>query len=447
MAFEKLASYEATNWAKGDVITEAKLDKIEDQLTILTNYSKGMAVVTSSNDTSGIVPESEVGIASYNSDTYIPTTKYVNTSISATVDSLQVSPVNVGANKTLVSIEETKGKIVTSATAISVPIAQINDVQLVSGYNFTEGATNTITAANTIMTLDKFTSAVLTNTNTTTTKAVSSLSYSNGVLTGKLAPIAAATTQAKGVVQVGSDLKVNDGVISGNYTTDSNSKYNASTNALATIGTVSNAISSVSMSTVTIGAGKTLETISQSNGVINVSATAISISASQISNLNTLIGTTANSIFDINNDKIITSIVYDTTNHVYVATEKDFPTNFGPLFSIHGVTVGGTSADPIIEQQMTINTGSGLFVNTYSVTRTENDQPVIENGQPVMDDITLLEVGGNVEVETIEVTGNTAANPTVSPSITLGSGGTITIGNTTINEQQLIDLLELVTTT
>ena len=61
-----------------------------------------------------------------------------------------------------------------------------------------------------------------------------------------------------------------------------------------------------------------------------------------------------------------------------------------------------------------------------------------------MDDYTMLEIDRNIDVETITITGNTAAAEPVAPSLVLGNNGTITIGNTTINENQLAQLIDLI---
>lgn len=286
MAFNQLNTYNATDWAKGDVITEAKLDKIENQLTILTNYAKGLALVSSDSTYGAIVPSTEIASSAYNDNEHIPTTAYINTAINNAIQTLDVNEVTASNIQTIASVQETDGKItlttqdialattasvglvqvgdnlaiengiikgnyvtdsynatnnklatmnsisnsIASITAsitntaanttidtitqqngevsatfknISIAASQINDIQLVNNYNFASGATNSITAANTLMTLDKILATSVTansDTSASTTVAITELNCDNGIITGITTPIALATTISAGLM-------------------------------------------------------------------------------------------------------------------------------------------------------------------------------------------------------------------------------------------------------
>lgn len=105
-----------------------------------------------------------------------------------------------------------------------------------------------------------------------------------------------ASANALGGIKVGANLTIaNDGTLSASADTvfDSNSPYDASTNPAATVGTVTGAIGALDGSvTGSAGAGKTLTSFSQTDGVVSAAFDSISITKSQVSDFPTL-GTAA----------------------------------------------------------------------------------------------------------------------------------------------------------
>ena len=94
-----------------------------------------------------------------------------------------------------------------------------------------------------------------------------------------------ASSGTAGVIKVGTNLSISNGVLSATDTTYTfDGTYNASTNKAATVSTVTNAINALDGGTIGTGsASKTITSLSQSNGNVSATFGDISITKSQVS--------------------------------------------------------------------------------------------------------------------------------------------------------------------
>ena len=258
MAFEKMADHSSDNygysfvpkdWNRGDVITENSLDRLENQIKLLTDRSKWWALVTNDSSAGTIAPASVTNNSSYNdSNAYIPTTKYVKSYAASKINALDATAVTLSTTETIASIGETNGIIAVTAQPIALSTTEgVGLVQVGSNIDVDDNGVISVSAATTSnlglvqvgnnIDVDNGTISIPLASSTTfgviksgtnvsitdgaisvpqastSTKGVvkigSNLTVSSGVVS-----VAAATTEAKGVVQIGDNLGVDSGVIS-----------------------------------------------------------------------------------------------------------------------------------------------------------------------------------------------------------------------------------------
>lgn len=136
---------------------------------------------------------------------------------------------------------------------------------------------------------------VINHSNSVTQQATTSLKKvswdAQGHITGSDtvtgADLPVATSETAGVVKVGTNLSISNGVLSATDTTYTfDGTYNASTNKAATVSTVTNAINALDVSDITgFGAGKTLATLTETDGKIAATFQNISIANTQVTGL------------------------------------------------------------------------------------------------------------------------------------------------------------------
>lgn len=205
-------TYEKHNWTHGEVITAQLLQRIEDELTTLagnTYESDNYDYISTGNS-----PDPAPG----SSNNKIATSKSVDRAISSAIADLDSTKTVASTDgRTFVtSITETDGKI-TSISEASIPIA---------------------------------------------------------------------TDSSTGLVKVGANLTIDaNGTLAGNYSTDGT--YDSSTNKLATVSTVTDAISNLSVGTITgtAGASKTLTALGETSGQITATFSDIGIAHTQLTDV------------------------------------------------------------------------------------------------------------------------------------------------------------------
>ena len=267
MAFEKIADHSADNygynfvakdWNRGDVITENSLDRLENQIKLLTDRSKWLTLVTTDTAAGAIAPTSTTGDSNYNnSDEHIPTTKYITSYVTSKINGLDVSETTLTSVQTISSIKETNGKIsVTSqdialATTSSVGLVSIGDNIDVDENGVISLATNgTYTASsNKIATESTVSGAInaldVSAVTLSTTQTIASISETDGKISVTAQDIAKATTSSFGLISVGNNIDVSNGQISISTT----GAYNATSNKIVTETALSGAISGIATAT------------------------------------------------------------------------------------------------------------------------------------------------------------------------------------------------------
>ena len=230
-----------------------------------------------------------------------------------------------------------------------------------------------------------------------------------------------ASANSLGGIKVGANLTIaNDGTLSASADTvfDSNSPYDASTNPAATVGTVTGAIGALDGSvTGSAGAGKTLTSFSQTDGVVSATFDSISITKSQVSDFPTL-GTAASadvaaSIASGSDDLATAGQVYSATSGKQDAITFDGTYNASTNKAATVSTVTGAIA--ALDGSVTGTPGAGKTLTSFSQTdgavSAEFDSISITKSQ-VSDFPTL----------------GTAAAADVAASIASGSGDLATSG-------------------
>ena len=230
-----------------------------------------------------------------------------------------------------------------------------------------------------------------------------------------------ASANSLGGVKVGANLTIaNDGTLSASADTvfDSNSPYDASTNPAATVGTVTGAIGALDGSvTGSAGAGKTLTSFSQTDGVVTAAFDSISITKSQVSDFPTL-GTAAAadvaaSIASGSDDLATAGQVYSATSGKQDAITFDGTYNASTNKAATVSTVTGAIA--ALDGSVTGSAGAGKTLTSFSQT----------------DGVVTAEFG-NISITKSQVsdfpTLGTAAAADVAASIASGSGDLATSG-------------------
>jgi hypothetical protein len=203
--------------------------------------------------------------------------------------------------------------------------------------------------------------------------------------------------------------------------------YNASTNKVATESTVSDAIEALDVSAVSVGASKTLASISETDGKISASAVDIQIAESQVTNLvDDLASKQDNLAFDGTYNASTNKVATESTvsNAIDALDVSDITANLDASKTITALseTDGKISA-----------TASSIQINESQVTGLENDlagKAAVNHTHTT--GIAVISQSGTIPTTTLDVTQN----------YTLTTGGTnTTFGFTAMSDAEVTALL------
>lgn len=291
--------------------------------------------------------------------------------------------------------------------------------------------------------------------NAAATKTITSLTQSQGKINATFTEIPAATTTSKGLVQIGNNLAVADGVISADYKTEGD--YNSNSNKLITNSAMSNAISTAIsniQSNISVGNNEIITGLGQVNGVVSVTSTSVPVAS--------------NSNFGF--VKIGSGITINSNGEISVLTNTDGTINLDSLSREYNDLDPYQTLRNLIQNQGQIYADFQSIPDAfYTPGNTEDNIPdTYTHGLISAADLQKLYIlnfnkdddseyflinskGGRkgwvrginnfivydtLSIQDLEITDTNTQQSTIKPA-------TLQIGETTLNEDQLKDLLEL----